>query len=257
MAKQGPEPRNRGRGTRADTSRTLLLDTAERLFALQGYEGTGVRQIADEAGVNLGAIHYYWGSKEALCREALERRLVPVLAERTARIETVAQTDGSLGELLDASHRPSLLAGGAQAADAETFRRFYGRMLFDPSPEVRSILASLLDPFARRFVALLRLRCPAELGDDEFYWRVTFMYGAFLYAHTLHTRTTALWGDQFDRTDFAAASDFLRRFLEGGLQAPPVRPRAAPRQVTRPVTRPVTRRPARRSPKPAPKEDTR
>lgn len=209
---------------RSDSTRALLLDTAERLFAEQGYEGTGVRQIAEQADVNLGAIHYYWGSKQALCREALERRLVPVLSERTERIERVAAQRGGLAELLDASHRPSLLAGGAQPEESEAFRRFYGRMLFDPSPDVQAILAALLDRFATRFVGLLRQSCP-DLSDDEFYWRVTFLYGAFLYAHTQHTRTTALWGDRFNRTDFAAATDYLTRFLEGGLLAPPVRPR--------------------------------
>lgn len=223
---------------RSDTTRALLLDTAERLFAQQGYEGTGVRQIADQAGVNLGAIHYYWGSKEALCREALERRLVPVLAERNERIEAVARDNGGLAALLDASHRPSLLAGGATGEEAEMFRRFYGRMLFDPAAEVRSILASLLDPFAKRFVALLREQCP-DLTDNEFYWRVTFMYGAFLYAHTMHTRTTALWGERFDRTDFSAATDFLTRFLEGGLLAPPVRPKRTARTARKPAREPA------------------
>lgn len=217
---------------RSDTTRALLLDTAERLFARQGYDGTGVRQIADQAGVNLGAIHYYWGSKEALCRDALERRLVPVLAERAERIEAVAKDDAGLAALLDASHRPSLLAGGAGDADAELFRRFYGRMLFDPSPEVRAILASLLDPYAKRFVALLRRMCP-DLTDNEFYWRVTFLYGAFLYAHTMHTRTTELWGDRFDRTDYSAAADFLTRFLEGGLLAPPVKAKRSARAPAR------------------------
>ena len=224
-----PEAASAGSGKRSDTTRALLLDTAERLFAQQGYEGTGVRQIAEQAGVNLGAIHYYWGSKQALCREALERRLVPVLAERSERIEAAATHGGGLAELLDASHRPSLLAGGARAEDSEAFRRFYGRMLFDPSPDVQQILASLLDRFATRFVGLLRQQCP-DLSDDEFYWRVTFLYGAFLYAHTQHTRTTALWGDRFNRSDYAAATDYLTRFLEGGLQAAPVHPRRAARR---------------------------
>ena len=61
------------RTRRAEATRALLLDTAERLFALQGYDATGVRQIADEAGVNLGAIHYYWRTKDMLCRDALAR----------------------------------------------------------------------------------------------------------------------------------------------------------------------------------------
>jgi AcrR family transcriptional regulator len=156
----------------------------------------GVRQIADEAGVNLGAIHCYRGSKEARCREALERRLVPVLAERTRRIEVVAEAGAGLAELLHASHRPSLLAGGLREADGEMFRRCNGRMLFDPSPEVRAILASLLDPFACRFVALLHERCP-HLTDNAVHWRVILMYGAFVRrvpgrAHAAHAHHRAV-----------------------------------------------------------------
>ena len=209
------------RTRRAEATRNLLLDTAERLFALQGYDATGVRQIADEAGVNLGAIHYYWRTKDMLCRDALERRLVPVLEARVGGLDQVLAEAGDLGALFDASHRPSLLAGGVTDQEAGAFRRFYGRMLFDPSPEVQAILASLLDQYAVRFVQMLRERCP-DLSDNEFYWRVTFMYGAFLYAHTQHTRTTALWGGRFDQANFEDASRFLTRFLEGGFRAPAV-----------------------------------
>jgi AcrR family transcriptional regulator len=216
----GQKAMTSGRMKRSEVTRTLLLDTAERLFALQGYAATGVRQIADEAGVNLGAIHYYWRTKEMLCREALERRLVPMLKERAQGLDDVQATGGDLTALFNASHHPSLLAGGVSEEEASSFRRFYGRMLFDPSTEVQAILASLLDEYAVRFVQMLRAEC-GELSDNEFYWRVTFMYGAFLYAHTQHTRTTALWGGRFDQSNFLDASRFLTRFLEGGMRAPP------------------------------------
>ncbi|MGE0349197.1 TetR/AcrR family transcriptional regulator [Hydrogenophaga sp.] len=219
-APQEQEPVPSARTKRAEVTRTLLLDTAERLFALQGYDATGVRQIAEEAGVNLGAIHYYWRTKEMLCRDALERRLVPMLKERVQGLDDVQATGGGLSALFDASHRPSLMAGGVSGEEASSFRRFYGRMLFDPSPEVQAILASLLDEYAVRFVQMLRAEC-GDLSDNEFYWRVTFMYGAFLYAHTQHTRTTALWGGRFDQSNFADASRFLTRFLEGAMRAPP------------------------------------
>lgn len=228
----------------------MLLDTAERLFALQGYDATGVRQIADEAGANLGAIHYYWRTKDMLCRDALERRLLPILAQRSAGLDAAeAGVPGipGLRVLLDASHGPSLLAGGSSDQEAAAFRRFYGRMLFDPSPEVQAILASLLDAYAVRFVGLLRRTC-GHLEDNEFFWRVTFMYGAFLYAHAQNTRTTALWGGRFDRTDFATASRYLTRFLEGGLRAPPaIEPWAAGGESAPEAVRAAPRRRAPRA----------
>ena len=238
-----PSPPLTSRARQAEATRTLLLDTAERLFALQGYDAT-VRQIADEAGVNLGSIHYYWRTKDMLCRDALERRLLPVLAHRIEGLDRVEALDASLAELFDASHRPSLLAGGVTEQEAGSFRRFYGRMLFDPSPEVQAILASLLDEYAVRFVQMLRPRC-ADLSDNEFYWRVTFMYGAFLYAHTQHTRTTALWGGRFDQANFADASRFLTRFLEGGFRAPAEGSPWPPEKAQRPSGRQPARSKAR------------
>ena len=43
-----------------------IIDIAERLFAERGFDGTSVRDIADEAGINVAMISYYFGSKDKL-----------------------------------------------------------------------------------------------------------------------------------------------------------------------------------------------
>jgi AcrR family transcriptional regulator len=50
-----------------------LLDAAERLLVDVGYAGITTRRLAEEAGVNNGLVHYYFGSNEALLVRALER----------------------------------------------------------------------------------------------------------------------------------------------------------------------------------------
>jgi AcrR family transcriptional regulator len=50
-----------------------LLDAAERLLVDVGYAGITTRRIAEEAGVNHGLVHYYFGSNENLLVRALER----------------------------------------------------------------------------------------------------------------------------------------------------------------------------------------
>jgi AcrR family transcriptional regulator len=50
-----------------------LLDAAERLLVDVGYSGITTRRLADEAGVNHGLVHYYFGSNENLLVRALER----------------------------------------------------------------------------------------------------------------------------------------------------------------------------------------
>ncbi len=43
-----------------------IIETARILFSKHGFKGTSVRQIADECEVNVAAINYHFGSKEAL-----------------------------------------------------------------------------------------------------------------------------------------------------------------------------------------------
>jgi AcrR family transcriptional regulator len=50
-----------------------LLDAAERLLVDVGYAGITTRRLADEAGVNHGLVHYYFGSIENVLVRALER----------------------------------------------------------------------------------------------------------------------------------------------------------------------------------------
>lgn len=54
-----------------------ILAAAERVFSEHGYGGARTRQIADAAGVNVGLLHYHFGSKDdlyqAVLRSAQER----------------------------------------------------------------------------------------------------------------------------------------------------------------------------------------
>ena len=50
-----------------------LLDAAERLLVEVGHAGITTRRLAEEAGVNHGLVHYYFGSIENLLVRVLER----------------------------------------------------------------------------------------------------------------------------------------------------------------------------------------
>lgn len=54
--------------------REHILNVAEELFAEKGFDGTSVRDIAQQAGVNLAMISYYFGSKEKLLESLIELR---------------------------------------------------------------------------------------------------------------------------------------------------------------------------------------
>lgn len=62
----------------AAATRRALIAAGIRLFGRQGFSATTTRQLASEAGVNIAAIAYHFGSKEGLrraCAEAVADRL--------------------------------------------------------------------------------------------------------------------------------------------------------------------------------------
>jgi AcrR family transcriptional regulator len=50
-----------------------FLDAAERLLVSVGYAGITTRKLAEEAGLNHGLVHYYFGSMQELLLQVLER----------------------------------------------------------------------------------------------------------------------------------------------------------------------------------------
>jgi len=56
------------------TKKETIIESALKLFSTKGFEGTSVREIASDAGVNVAMINYYFGSKEKLFESVVEYR---------------------------------------------------------------------------------------------------------------------------------------------------------------------------------------
>jgi AcrR family transcriptional regulator len=65
--------------------REELIQTAERLFAENGYEGTAVSDIVREINVGQGTFYHYFRSKEDILSAVAEKQLAPI-AEEMIRI---------------------------------------------------------------------------------------------------------------------------------------------------------------------------
>lgn len=112
--------REAGQRTRDD-----LLAAALELLAQRGQEGVALREITDNAGANVSAVSYHFGSLRALCDAAIEHALDRYL---DAQIEAVASLDAtsSVEELAAAFARPmmrALAAGGRELAVMRTVAR--------------------------------------------------------------------------------------------------------------------------------------
>src|SRR5215469_16370846 len=145
-----------------DTKQKILA-TAQKLIADQGYSGTSLRQIIGEAGVNLAAVHYHFGSKEELLDELIMRKAGPVNAERLARLERLQAggTPPTTEKVLEAFLLPM-----AEAADQDPpFVRLMGRVMAEGLMDM--IIRKHFQEISRKFLAELRRTVP-EIPDDEF-----------------------------------------------------------------------------------------
>ena len=181
------EPPSHADDTRATAER--LLDAAERLFGQLGYDGVGMRALADEARVNLGAATYHFGSKEALYIETFMRRFRPVEAERLQRLahaEAEARAGGTpltVERIVDCMVRPAYQLG----LEHPNFHTFLARSLFLPPPFLHEAICSELEPHIQVFITALR-RCLPKVEEDLIRLRYMFGMGAML-MFCVNTRT--------------------------------------------------------------------
>jgi AcrR family transcriptional regulator len=156
-----------------------LLDTAERLFGEHGYDGVGMRMLAEEAGVNLGAATYHFGSKESLYIETFMRHFRPTNAERLRRLrEAEAQADGqplAVEKIVECMIRPPYESGLQHPA----FQRFLARNLLMPPPFIHAAIHREMAPGIAVFMAALKRALPG-LPEDLLQLRTMFAMGALL-----------------------------------------------------------------------------
>lgn len=69
--KSSRSPRTSPRREDGVETRNRLIAAAGHVFARDGFNGAGLREICHTAGANLGSIRYYFGNKETLYRETL------------------------------------------------------------------------------------------------------------------------------------------------------------------------------------------
>lgn len=72
----------------------LIMDTAQRLFMEQGYDGTSMQNIMDETGLSKGAIYHHFSSKEEIF-ETICRRIGEENAQRLAAVRDDAHLTGA------------------------------------------------------------------------------------------------------------------------------------------------------------------
>lgn len=97
--------------TNAADARSRLIEVAAKHFADDGFKGASQRAIQREAGVNIAAAHYYFGSKEAMYEAVIDTFIHGIQEQRIQNHAALPKNLNSherLKKLLQGYFEPSL-----------------------------------------------------------------------------------------------------------------------------------------------------
>jgi AcrR family transcriptional regulator len=206
--------------SRAET-RKRIIEAAEKLFAQRGIEAVSVRDITRAAGVNLAAINYHFGTKDALAAEVFKQMIDPLNAQRLQLLDDVEARAGrkppALEAVLDAVIRPAV-ERGFDHQDNETFLRLTGRCLCEPNAEMDRIIHAHFEKLIRRFDAAF-LRALPGMNPEELFWRIKFTVGALHYSLLTCGKQKNLPAKMRKTLDAEGLIQRLVKFTAAGLRA--------------------------------------
>ncbi|MDA5194045.1 TetR/AcrR family transcriptional regulator [Govanella unica] len=163
-----------------ELTKDRILDAAEALFAEGGYDGVSLRQITQQAGVDLALANYHFETKENLFREVLRRRVDVLNGDRLrhldeARIAAKGQSP-TIAALIDVMVAPII-----KRVRSDPGWRNYCRLIAhsDINPKHVQLISELIDPTFSHVISAMRMALPG-IDDADLYWGIYYLLGAFL-----------------------------------------------------------------------------
>jgi AcrR family transcriptional regulator len=230
-------PAHRARAAASDSvrpdRRQAILLAAEKLFAQHGYHAVTIRQIADEAGVPLALVGYYFGPKHELFHAIFEHWNHSIEA-RLAGLRAVRNDPAdprTLPRIIEAFVAPVLALRAS--AEGEYYALLVARELYHATEEADRVLRAFFDPLAMAYIDALQIALP-HATRGQVAWGYQFALGALLH-HLTDNRVERLSHGQ-NRLCDPLAAPLLVNFIVGGLRAALPRPKA-PAKKTKPRRR--------------------
>ena len=189
--------------------REVILDAALDVFAMQGFRGATIDEIAEAAGMSKPNLLYYFRSKEAMFTTLIERLLQTWLAP--------------LRELDDVGDPVSELRGYIRrklemARDFPRESRLFANEILQGAPRIQHLLEGELKPLVDEKAALILGWMKAGKIARTDPWHLIFS----IWATTQHyadfdVQVRAVLGpERGDENRFADAAQYLEQlFLEG------------------------------------------
>lgn len=145
-----------GRSPKATATINQILAAGHRVFVRDGHAGLSLRKVADEAGVAVGNVNYYFETKRALIEAVLREALADYIEEHIKQFE--ADRDSPIDILLNVV---TFYVSNARTSNA-LFFHMWGFAASDP--DAKDLIRRLYRPIGRFIYFLVRAARP-DAGD--------------------------------------------------------------------------------------------
>ena len=203
-----------------DHTKERILDEAEALFALKGYDAVSVREITGAAHCNLAAVNYHFGNKKNLYLEVFRSRWLP----RASRIKKSFQDSlKAKGPLTPSAVVQSLARAFLEGPFSEEERKRHHQLisgeLAKPTEAFKMITDQAFRPLFECLIEDLRCALPDDIEEERLVlniWSVIAMVVYFNFARTLISSFT---GCDYDADFKGRLVDHIVEFSINGLGA--------------------------------------
>lgn len=203
-----------------------ILDAAEVLFAEKGFAETSLRMITSKAKVNLAAVNYHFGSKNALIQAVFSRFLGPFtrlmeegLKERGWDIDEDFVPD--LEELLTLYTQSWLNIPTRSENGIVVFMRLLGVAYTQSQGHLRKYLESEYALEFATFMGWIK-KCTPQLSTEERFWRMQFTMGALAFTmSSIQPLSEILQNDADANADPEKVMELIVPYLLAGLRTAP------------------------------------
>ncbi len=217
-----------------DRKQAILL-AAERLFAQRGYHAVSIRQIAQEAGVPLALVGYYYGQKHELFHAIFAHwaDTIDLRLKGLREVERQPYDRQKLQRIVEAFVGPVIVLRAS--AEGEYYALLMTQGLSTQEGEADRVLRDFFDPMADAFISVLHDTLRQEspgITRATVAWCYQFALGALLH-HISDLRVERLSNGTSQPNDPLAAPLLVDFIVHGirGVVTPAPSPRSRNRRL--------------------------
>ncbi|WOG25332.1 TetR/AcrR family transcriptional regulator [Endozoicomonas sp. 8E] len=198
-----------------------ILDSAELLFAEHGFSETSLRTITKQAGVNLAAVNYHFGSKKALIQAVFTRFLDPFMKGLDTTLDEWSDQSGppDLEAVLEILVDHILAVKPRRPDDISIFMKLMGLAFTQNQGHLKRYLTETYGTVFSRYFELLFKACP-DLPIADKFWRTYFSLGSAVFSVSGAGALLSIAERDYDIDD--NLENIMRRmvpFMAAGLRA--------------------------------------